>query len=1189
MKIIYRLFLFITLLFVAGEVAAQVKYDISGIVTNEKGEPLKSATIFIGGSDRVTPTDENGKFGFSAVPQGNYQLAAQMIGYEPSSQNIQVKSGPLTVDIQLKIKVTQLVEVTIGRARRSDWENNFTRFKGIFLGESANARQTLILNPKAINFSTRKGMLTADADDFLIIENRRLGYRLHYQLKDFNFDSGENVVLYHGECTFEELDGTAEQKKEWARHREETYRGSFMHFLRSVYQKNTLENGFIARPMYGYGHERTNPDREDPYKIILKDRPVMLDSLLTALGTNFMSFKFNQLYVIYDPIKAANYKPTNKSDQQKTIIKDNYASIVKLVNDEAVIDQKGSYTDYRDFYTRGRWAEDRVADQLPVDYQPSSVPVSNNDNIAAKMVAQLQQWTDSIPQEKAYLHMDKPYYALGDTIWFKGYLTAGSRHQLSALSDVAHVDMVDEQNHPVKTLKLLVNTGTISGDFVLGDDIKAGNYRIRAYTQWMRNEGVEYFFDRTFTIGDPLAVKQNGAPNRGLQQTDVHFFPEGGNLVNDLASRVAFKAVGSNGLGTPVSGKIVDNDNNEVTGFTSQHAGMGSFLLKPQPGKVYTAKIRFADSTSKDIALPKALDEGYVLGVYQPNKDSVLVRIYASKNLLQSTVNLVVHSSGEVIFATPVKLDGAITLLWLEKKNFPSGIAQFTLFNNNAEPLDERIAFIKTYDHMHIAVKTAKPVYKSKEHVQLDLNATDGDNRPTAANFSVAVIDESKVPVDESAESTIFSHLLLSADIKGYVENPGYYFTADTDEVNKALDDLMLTQGYRRFEWKTLGNIINNKPVFRSEPVETKISGIVVTLAGRKPVEGSKVILESTKAKVTKIVTTDANGRFDFDKMFIVDSAKFAVQATVTATSSKVKLILDPIPQVQADPTTSINVNKNTADVAVIKAYMQKAKDEGKEIKLTGLHVLNQVEIRDKEIKKVNKDVSPQEMYHLPDEQSADKILTIPDPERYNNLEMFLQNSLQGISIQVDQYGYHWLISVRKQQPRVAIDTTDPPEFYGKAIGLIVNGRKILQKDAIDEILEGSIQPEDIAKIEVVVTNRAMAEMLQGYDKYIGYLLLITKSPLTRKQYDPSITNITRTGFNKSREFYSPKYDKPEDMSMPDLRTTIYWNPYVNTDANGKASFDFFNADAPGNYRVVIEGINAAGQLGRQVYRYKVE
>jgi hypothetical protein len=247
-----------------------------------------------------------------------------------------------------------------------------------------------------------------------------------------------------------------------------------------------------------------------------------------------------------------------------------------------------------------------------------------------------------------------------------------------------------------------------------------------------------------------------------LSQSDVQFFPESGALINDVTSRVAFKATGTDGLGLNIKGSITDQDNKEVATLSTYHAGMGTFMLRPQSGKNYTANITFADGKTKTIALPKAMDEGYVLSVYQPNKDSVLVRISKpQKQLTQPQgVNLIAQTGGETIFASPVKISSPITSVWLDKKDFPTGIAQFTLFESNGQPLNERIAFIRSNDQLQLSIKTNKITYGSKEKVKVVLEAKDSKSRPTAGNFSVSVIDEGKMPVDKSKESTIFSNIL---------------------------------------------------------------------------------------------------------------------------------------------------------------------------------------------------------------------------------------------------------------------------------------------------------------------------------------------------------------------------------------------------------------------------------------------
>jgi hypothetical protein len=875
------------------------------------------------------------------------------------------------------------------------------------------------------------------------------------------------------------------------------------------------------------------------------------------------------------------------------------------------------------------------------------------DDPIDKLVASLQRWTDTIPQEKVYLHMDKPYYAVGDTIWFKGYVTIGSRHQLSKLSGALYVDLINEKDSVVKDLKLPITSGMVVGNFIVGDDYTQGSYRIRAYTQWMRNAGDDYFFDRTFTVGDLLSnnivvkadyqYKQTdgkpiltallnfasdaGKPIAGsdvhyqvvidknvvwsrsvktdalgniqvnisnknqinlagayihttlagtdkhtivrdfpikanLSQSDVQFFPESGNLVNGIASHVAFKAVGIDGLGIEIKGKVVDEAGNEVANISTLHAGMGSFLLRPESGKTYTANITFADGTTKTLALPKALNEGYVLSVYQPNKDSILVRINTKQPASPQTVTLVVHTNGETVFASNIRITNPSTSIWLEKSKFPTGIAQFTLFSSNNEPISERIAFVRSNDLLKLDIKTAKTTYSSKEHIKIELEATDGKGKPTFGNFSVAVLDESKVPVNGDAESTIFSNLLLTSDLKGYVEKPNYYFVKETDEVTKALDNLMLTQGYRRFTWRELNHLINTKPIFAVEGLGTTIAGKVITLTD-KILPNANVSLVSVRAKIAKSTVTDANGRFRFDGIFMTDSIKIAIQAR-NGKSDKVKVILDSIPKIK------LTRNKNLPDISTnvngtLQAYLATVKKEDDVYEKLGqldkVHRLREVQIRAKKV--TTPPYKDQGMYRVPDGH-ASRTYYIPPQDDYPTPGIYLQGLLQ-------HYVRFTLVNGGFMPDKL----------------VFLDGRKLDAIETVD-ILNSGLDMEAIAKIDVVVGDPRrdpMAALLGG-----PAILIYTKRDYVRKNYTPATVNIAPKGFNRVREFYSPRYDRPGNANtQPDLRTTIYWNPYLKTDENGKTSFNYFNADGPGTYRVVIEGLNVDGQLGRQVFRYIIE
>jgi hypothetical protein len=330
-------------------------------------------------------------------------------------------------------------------------------------------------------------------------------------------------------------------------------------------------------------------------------------------------------------------------------------------------------------------------------------------------------------------------------------------------------------------------------------------------------------------------------------------------------------------------------------------------------------------------------------------------------------------------------------------------------------------------------------------------------------------------------------------------------------------------------------------------------------------------MLLSMNARIHKATTTDANGRFRFDSLMFADSAKFAIQAKTKENSDHAIITLDSIPKV------AVSIKPNIADVAIIKTHLQQAVQDGKPIKLTG-HILKQVNIKAIRNEEGSK-IAPQGLVHLPDEESADQILRIPDPESYITLATYLQGRLAGIRVEQDKNGLFRLVDTR---PSMNL-ASNVSQADNNGIGIVLDGIPLQPGIEVHDALTGGVLPEDIDRIDVVRTNLAMVNL------FGKALFIIRKAKSARKHYTPNIVNTIPKGFNWTRQFYSPHYDHPADNTKPDTRTTIYWNPYVNTDASGKATINFYNADGPGNYRVVIEGINAAGELGRQVYHYKVE
>jgi len=430
-------------------------------------------------------------------------------------------------------------------------------------------------------------------------------------------------------------------------------------------------------------------------------------------------------------------------------------------------------------------------------------PKINPGETVKTLAAKLGSYTAAHPVEKAYLQFDKAFYAAGDTIYFKAYITIGPEHKLSALSGILHVDLISPSDNIARSIKLPLTAGLARGDFALADTLAAGNYRIRAYTRWMRNTGEDCFFERTIPVGAitaPVRIAESGnfkqdKKNRPpLQKTDVQFLPEGGSLVNGNYTTIAFKAIGPDGLGKAVKGIVTDESGNQVCRFASAHLGMGAFSLVPQSGEVYKAEVTFADSTRATFELPKASDSGYTMSVNDTGADTIRIRVTAARGGTVRRLSLTARSGGIVYYTAENESDKRFFTAVIPKNKFPTGIVQFTLFSAQGEPLNERLVFVNRHDELKLNLNAAKQSHGPREKVEMSLEANNKDHQPVSGSFSVAVTDETKVPEDEDNENTILSDLLLTSDLKGYVEQPGYYFSHEDGKTRAALDLLMLTQ-----------------------------------------------------------------------------------------------------------------------------------------------------------------------------------------------------------------------------------------------------------------------------------------------------------------------------------------------------------------------------------------------------------
>lgn len=782
-----------------------------------------------------------------------------------------------------------------------------------------------------------------------------------------------------------------------------------------------------------------------------------------------------------------------------------------------------------------------------------------------KLLKQIAKLTASFPQEKIHLHTDKPYYAVGESMWLKAYLVTAELNEPSPLSAILYVELIDSKNKIKKKITLPVDKGLASGQISLTDSLTSGTYRLRAYTNYMRNYDNRFFFEKFVTIGNINDTKSAPIKENANQEFALQFFPEGGNLIANVRCRLGVKATMANGIGANLSGRIINSKKDEIALFNTEHAGMGAFAFTPQANEKYIAEVTLANGQIKSFELPSTQTEGQTIAANIAN-NKVNIRILTSPNLVNAKDLYVIAQSNGVVYASfALKAEKTIIAAAIPIESFPTGLVQLTLFNQNNSPIAERLIFVNHHDALKIDIKTAEPVANTRKKTTLDFSIKDGNENPIDGNFSVAVLDMNKAPQDEDEETTILSNLLLTSDLKGYIEKPNYYFNHVTEDKERQLDNLLLTQGWTRFAWKDLTDEKLPSLAFKVEK-DLEIGGTVTFNESKKPVPNAKIILMSTSKNFRLLLDTiaDANGKFVFDKLDVPDSATFIIQAKTPKENDNVKIKLNPSPEITSLANLGFSFD--------MQGYLAETKKRFTDLKkynmLDGVILLDEVSV------KANKSAIP--VSKVKNSQNlagqADYVLT-KEKLKYQTDVFQALFSVPGIMMVDGAF-------VRTSARTVSVTSVKPKPMMVKLDGAFITQGQL--KDI-------GLSPNSVEGIEVLTSNYNTA--IYGQDGYWGIILITTK----RLDSDDEISAVNKLklvnqGFTLVKEFYVPNYDDPKiNQQMEDLRSTIYWNPNLSSDVRGKASLKYFNAGTPGTYKVIVEGMDNFGNIGRQTYTYEIQ
>ena len=754
------------------------------------------------------------------------------------------------------------------------------------------------------------------------------------------------------------------------------------------------------------------------------------------------------------------------------------------------------------------------------------------------------------PQEKLFVHSDRDVFTAGETIWFKTYITLDGKP--TNLSKVVYVELANNKGQLVAKRMLKADNATAAGDIALSDSLPSGTYTLNAYTLWMLNFP-QFIFKKHIIVHNTDAGKRKTiTPSADIT---VQFLPEGGNLVAGLEGRVAFKAMDASGMPLSIQGNIVDSKKNIVSTLSVAHDGMGAFTFTPQANETYTAVVSAAGGRSKSFALPKAMSEGIVMTVNNDNPNRIFVQFNRSEinKAKYNQLLVIAQLNYEVVFTGKVDFDGEMTAAAINKKNLPPGILQITAMSMNGVPLAERLAFVNNMEisATQLSTDTLNTAKRKRNYFTVDLSPY----QDISASASV-VNAAAGAPVNGNENIT---SLLLTSDLKGYVHDPGFYFRNKDTATIRALDLLLMTQGWRRFNWESV--VKYDHPALKF-PFETGISikGKLTGANGKKAVPNGKIELITKAEDSTTILSTaivNANNEFAvYDLSFRKGAVVYYQGTNMNRQDALVHVNVSPaffdtlaIAKGLPDAEQYAAPAANDYWSALLEDKLRNDTGQGK--------TLASVTVTSKKRSPID---SLNKLYASDIFYNSDQTLPLDTNSNYQSIWQYLRRSVPGITI-------------------TNLDTGTLVTF-GRYEGLNVfseNGSSgvqfFLNEVPVQNEIIDALDPSDVGLIKVFKGNTGN---ILGADR--GAIAVYTRKGVsTRDWRKRGFDSFKLSGYSVTREFYHPQHAPTDER--PDKRPTLYWNPDLKKDANGKAVISFYNDDVAKSFKVVIQGIDKNGKL----------
>lgn len=886
----------------------------------------------------------------------------------------------------------------------------------------------------------------------------------------------------------------------------------------------------------------------------------------------------------------------------------------------------------------------------------ASLPPEHLDHSFTKQLISHFEIQNSLASEKLYLHLDRPYYTVGDDIWFKVYLVKAGGLQESDLSNFIYVELVNRYDSILVRRKFKRDEHSqFNGNFTLPNSLQSDSYYLRAYTHWMRNNSPEYFYSRNIDIWNPMdrAIqsqieyeplesdkiktrirftqnekkpfsdmpvlcrinrkdgttefnkrlktdedgfltftfkkseewKENVKPSIEIRFQDylydfkqtffipelspdyaVTFFPEGGKLLTGVQQNIALKAQNENGFGETISGWITRSTGDTLVHLATEHDGMGVFSFQYEAGEQYTVTTRSQKGVEKRFPLNLSAESGFALSL-QHLEHQIHYQILSNISLPNDSLYLIAHTREMLRIVLPItknNLSGAFP-----DSIFETGITHFILCNSAGIPLSERLIFIRDYSPISCQVSTDRSAYGKREKVDMSLQLFHPDQQILTGSYSVSITNPNKITPDSSGDN-ILSNLLLTSDLTGYIEKPGYYFLKNDSLHNRHLDLVMMTHGWSRFNTDSL--LCDSMPKIRY-PIEKGqfLTGKVKTLLN-KDAPNAQISALSTKDSILAISETDQAGNFVIEPLFHQDSTWFMLSAVNKNGKKRVEIFPDEesIPEI---------IGKNYFFPLTFPRLYQEDEyarfTQYGEIPMTTflkeITIVGDNDIQERADLRYFEEIQPlytvtidgKSLIREQNKNLLDAILTIPNTREVNTPGSNLTPST---------------IQYMNTRSRIFINNT--------AIDIDIT-------DALKQVPIENLVDIEIYRVRLLASfddemsfflkrPSALTSITDSENYY--YLIMVSLNceyrHIKRPQY--WVCPVFSLGYTQTKERYQPVYETPEQHTgTPDTRNTIYWNPELPVDSSGRSSFSFYTSDQPEQMHIIIEGITDAGKIVR--------